>query len=83
VWIALAALVVVLALVAGGGTFVFAQYRAPRDAAAQFCTDWREQDYAAAYNLLSSTMRANRTQQQFMDEAAALDQAEGKVTSCT
>jgi hypothetical protein len=81
-WITLAVLVVLLALGGAGGVFAYAQYRAPQDAALQFCNVLQRQDYVAAYDQLSTGLRSQYSEQDFTDGAAALDQAEGKVTSC-
>ncbi len=79
-WIALGVLAV---LIAGGGAFyVVGQVSAPATVATQFCDDLKAQSYGAAYTLLSSSMRAQFTQDQFVRSSQALDQLEGQVTAC-
>jgi NTF2-like N-terminal transpeptidase domain len=81
-WITLIILLVVLALGGGAGAFTFIQYRAPQDAALQFCSALQHQDYQSAYDLFSTSLKGQYTQQVFTDAANTLDQIEGKVTGC-
>lgn len=81
-WITLGVLVVLIAGGGGGAIYIVGQLAAPAAAATQFCTDLKAQSYDAAYGLLSSSMRAQYSQGQFVQGSQALDQLEGQVTDC-
>ena len=49
---------------------------------ALFCTDYEQQDYGSAYQLLSSAKQGSVSQSQYADRAAALDSSDGEVTTC-
>lgn len=49
-----------------------------------FCLDLQQQEYALAYDQLSTAAKGRMgTVDQFMDDVAALDRGAGVVTSCT
>jgi NTF2-like N-terminal transpeptidase domain len=84
-WIVLAVIVVLLAAAGGGGAYAYsryAAYMAPAWAAGSFCDDLTNQNYSAAYELLSGSMRTAFTSDQFYQVGQALDEIEGYVTSC-
>ncbi len=81
-WITLGSVAAAIALLGGGGLFAFSMYVAPLTAATSFCADLKAQSYVSAYNLLSSGMRSQLTQDQFVQGSQQLDKAEGAVTSC-
>ena len=81
-WITLGALVVLIAAGGGGAIYVVSQLVAPAAAATQFCNDLKTQSYDAAYTLLSSSMRAQYSHDQYVQGNQALDQLEGQVTAC-
>ena len=81
-WITLIVLALVLALAGGAGTFTFIQYRAPQDTALRFCSALQHQEYLSAYDLLSTSLKEQYTQQVFTDAASTLDAVEGRVTRC-
>jgi hypothetical protein len=74
--------VVVLALLGGGAFVGISQYQAPAQAAQQFCTALKSQDYVAAYSMLSSSLQAEYTASLFTVGSQTLDKAEGNVISC-
>jgi hypothetical protein len=71
-----------LLLLIGGGAFLYAQYSAPGTAAAHFCGDLKTQNYHAAYRLLSTGLRTQVDEDQFVQDAQELDTAEGKARTC-
>jgi hypothetical protein len=81
-WITLGAVAAVVALLGGGGAYAFALYIAPATAATTFCADLKAQSYVAAYGLLSSGLKGQLTQDQFVQGSQELDKAEGVVTAC-
>ncbi len=81
-WITLGAIGALVLLLGGGGVFLYAQYSAPGGAAARFCGDLKIQDYQAAYGLLSARLHTHLGEDQFVQDAQALDTAEGKVRAC-
>jgi hypothetical protein len=74
--------VLILALIGGGAVVGVNQYQAPANAAQQFCTALKGQDYVAAFALLSSQLQGQYTQAQFTTASQTLDQVEGNVTAC-
>jgi hypothetical protein len=81
VWLSLS-VVLVLGLLLGGGLFTFVNYTAPAAAAAAYCSYLKAQNYGSAYDMLSSQLQSHYSAEQFRQASAALDTAEGKVTSC-
>jgi hypothetical protein len=55
---------------------------APLATAASFCTDEARQEYTAAYNLFSSSLQAQESQDAFTQASQQHDSAEGQVTTC-
>jgi hypothetical protein len=74
--------VLVLALIGGGAVVGVNQYQAPANAAQQFCTALKGQDYVAAYALLASPLQAQYTSADFITASQTLDKVEGNVTAC-
>jgi hypothetical protein len=77
--------VVLLAAAGGAGAYAYSQYAtymAPAWAAGSFCQDLTNQNYSAAFELLSSSMQTTFTSDQFYQIGQALDELEGYVTSC-
>ena len=74
--------VIVLALLGGGVAYGANQYAAPGNAAKQFCSALQTQDYTTAYGMLSSSLKAKYTSDQFTLGSKTLDQVEGDVTGC-
>jgi hypothetical protein len=81
-WITLGVVAALLVVVGGGAAYGIAQYKAPADAATAFCGHLKAQRYAAAYGLLSATLRAQLTQNQYTQASTTLDTLQGKVTAC-
>lgn len=81
-WIGLAIVVVILAGLGGGGLWAFNAYKAPAEAAVQFCGALKGQSYDTAYSLLSSGQQQKYTKDQFSLGAKTLDTIEGSVTAC-
>lgn len=77
--------VLVLLVLAGGGTVAYAlSVKGAITAAAQhFCADLQAQNYAGAYTLLSSGYQAKVTPQQFTQASQLHDQIDGTVQSCS
>jgi hypothetical protein len=74
--------VLVVALLGTGAFVGVNQYQAPANAAQQFCSNLKTQDYVATYNMLSSSLTAQYSSDEFTLGAKTLDQIEGAVTSC-
>ena len=74
--------VVVLALLGGGAFVGISQYQAPAQAAQQFCTALKSQDYVSAYSMLSSSLQAEYTSTLFTLGSQTLDKVEGNVIAC-
>src|SRR5581483_9841045 len=51
--------------------------------ATEFCADEQQQDYAAVYNLFSSNLQSQMTQDQFISRAQQLDSESGAVSDCS
>lgn len=79
-WGLIALLAVVL--LAGGGA-LGALSHAPEVAAGQLCSDAQAGHYGAAYDLLDSALRTQVSRAHLTRIGQALDDAEGRVTSCT
>lgn len=82
-WITLSIIVVLLIILGGAGYYLYTQYTAPGIAATQFCNDLKNATYSGAYNLLSSDLKGQFTEEEFALGAQELDAAEGKVTACS
>jgi hypothetical protein len=54
----------------------------PIAAVTQFCQDEENQDYTAAYQLLSSNVRQNYSEDQFITFSQSRDSTDGDVTAC-
>ena len=82
VWIAL--LIIVLLCIGGVGVAAYANARA--DAATQtahrFCVALLADDYAAAYDALSSGYQNRNPRDQFVADGKLHDQVDGRVTAC-
>jgi hypothetical protein len=74
--------VVVLALLGTGAFVGINQYQAPAQAAQQFCSNLKSQDYVAAYNMFSSQLQSTYTSDQFNAGSQLLDKVEGNVIGC-
>lgn len=81
-WIGLAVVVVILAGLGGGSLWAFNSFKAPADAATQFCDALKGQNYDTAYSLLSSSLQQKYTKDQFSLGTKTLDAVEGNVTAC-
>jgi hypothetical protein len=81
-WITVGAIAAAVLVVGGGGALAFAQYKAPGNAATQFCTDLKTQSYSMAYDLLSAGQQTQFSRDQFVQGSQTLDQVEGTVVSC-
>jgi hypothetical protein len=81
-WITLAIVLVLGLLLGGGGFFALSNYSAPAAAASKYCGYLKAQNYDSAYGMLSSKLKSAYTSDQYRQASAALDHAEGKVTSC-
>jgi hypothetical protein len=81
-WISLGVVVVLLVALGGGVAVGLSQLRAPVDTTTRFCADLKAQKYAAAYQMLSSRLRAQYAASAYSQSAAALDTVEGKITAC-
>lgn len=79
-WVAAGLLAIVL--LAGGGTALYKLDHAPEEAAAQFCAAVAASHYDQAYALLATPLQARFTRAAFIRMGAALDSAEGRVTAC-
>lgn len=90
IWITLGSILGVLAVACGLlGYFVVlpilqqdAEISAAAVAASNFCSDLKSQNYAAAYDMLSTRYQSTVTKQQFLQESALRDQIDGPVKSC-
>jgi len=51
-------------------------------AVTSFCADERNQQYAQAYSLLSSSMQSQRTQSDFVQRSESLDTSQGTISQC-
>lgn len=76
--------VLLLATIGVGGFGIYAAHEAqqPTLAAQSFCRDVQAKQYTAAYQMLSSTYQAKRSQAQFVEEAGLHDQVDGPVAAC-
>lgn len=81
-WIALAAVVVLLAVVGSGAVVVVTQLGAPAAAAVQFCNTLKTQNYGAAYDMFSTSLRQQVSEPDFTQGAHTLDTVQGTVTAC-
>lgn len=84
-WISIGiAAVLLLALLGVGGFGLYATHEAQQSTvvAQTFCHDLQTKQYAAAYQMLSSTYQAKTTQAQFVEEADLHDQVDGPVAAC-
>jgi hypothetical protein len=81
-WITLGVIAGLLVVGGSAGAFALVQYTAPANAASQFCSDLKAQNYDIAYGMLSAKLQAAYSKDQFRTGNAALDVAEGKVTEC-
>ncbi len=83
IWIALL-IVVVLLLIGGGGIIAYANARAGAvaQAAQRYCAALLADDYAAAYNTLTSSLQSQTPRDQFIADGKLHDQIDGRVTQC-
>lgn len=84
VWFTLLVVVVVLLMLGGGGIAAYASIRAGAavQAAQRYCAALLADNYAAAYDTLSSGLQASSPRDQFLAEGKLHDQIDGRVTSC-
>lgn len=81
-WITLGVVLALVVVACGGGALAFAQYFAPAATAVRYCGYVETQNYAAAYGILSSGLRAQVSVDQFTQGSQTLDKVEGNVQSC-
>jgi hypothetical protein len=77
-----AVVLLVAVLFGGGGAVLYKLDHAAEDAASQFCTDAQAGHYATAYDLLGTAYQTQLPHARFERIGAALDSAEGRITSC-
>lgn len=90
IWITLGSIFGVLAVACGLLAYFVvlpiiqqdAEISAAAVAASAFCADLKSQDYAAAYDMLSTRYQSTVTKQQFLQESALRDQIDGPVKTC-